>query len=84
MTARLTDEHLAELERECLTPGPVDELVFIGRALRMSAALPSLLAEVRELRWEREAACENTPARGCECPGCETARARALAGEAKP
>lgn len=34
------------------------------------------------LEWEREAACENTPTNGCECPGCSTARERALLGEA--
>ena len=41
-------------------------------------------AQIRidRLEWEREAACENTPTKGCECPGCETARERALLGEA--
>jgi len=41
-------------------------------------------AQIRldRLEWEREMACENTPTGGCECPGCETARQRALRGEA--
>lgn len=34
------------------------------------------------LRWEMEAGCENTPTKGCECPGCCTARERAERGEA--
>lgn len=41
-------------------------------------------AEVERLRerivlleWNNEAGCENTPTRGCECPGCMTARERA-------
>jgi len=63
MTRRLTEEELAELESECLTNGPVTERLFVHRALLMSAALPSLLAEVRELRVykarvERVKACD--------------------------
>jgi len=72
MTARLTDEQLDELERECLTPGPVSERLFIHRAMLMSEALPSLLAEVRELRAynaqvERVKSCS-----GCLGIGVET------------
>lgn len=41
-------------------------------------ALPLLLAEVRELRrqlqWERDHSCENTPTPGCDCPGCSLTR----------
>lgn len=37
---------------------------------------------VGRLRWLAEAGCENTPTRGCECPGCMTARERAERGEA--
>lgn len=50
MTKRLTDEELDELERECLSSGPVTERLFVHRAMMMSETLPSLLAEVRELR----------------------------------
>lgn len=39
-------------------------------------------AEVERLRWLAEAGCENTPTKGCECPGCCTARERAERGEA--
>ena len=40
------------------------------------------MIRVQRLEWDAEAACENTPTKGCECPGCETARERALRGEA--
>lgn len=40
--------------------------------------LQSLRDEVERLRRDNEMACENTPWPGCECPGCETARARAV------
>ena len=38
--------------------------------------------ELERLRWLNEAGCENTPTKGCECPGCCTARERAERGEA--
>lgn len=41
-----------------------------------------LAIRVRALEWNMEAACENTPTATCECPGCGTARERALRGEA--
>lgn len=44
--------------------------------------IDSLEAEVERLKWEREAACENTPTSACECPGCNIARERAERGEA--
>jgi len=40
-----------------------------------------LQIRVGRLEWLAEAGCENTP-RGCECPGCMTARERAERGEA--
>jgi hypothetical protein len=46
------------------------------------AEYEALKAKVERLQWEREAACENTPTKGCECPGCCTARERAGRGEA--
>lgn len=41
-----------------------------------------LQIHVGRLEWLAEAGCENTPTRGCECPGCMTARERAERGEA--
>lgn len=41
-------------------------------------------AEVARLRWGNEMACENTPTKGCECPGCGLARERAERGEVGP
>jgi hypothetical protein len=41
-----------------------------------------LQIRVGRLEWLAEAGCENTPTRGCECPGCMTARERAERGEA--
>lgn len=41
-----------------------------------------LQGQVLELQRDRETACENTPTKGCECPGCCTARERAERGEA--
>lgn len=41
-------------------------------------------AEVARLRWGNEMACENTPTKGCECPGCGLARERAERGEDGP
>lgn len=43
-----------------------------------------LRKEVERLRWGNDMACENTPTAGCECPGCETARDRAVRGETQP
>jgi hypothetical protein len=40
-----------------------------------------LQIHVGRLEWLAEAGCENTPTRGCECPGCMTARERAERGE---
>jgi len=52
--------------------------VFMACAARN--ALPSLLAEVRELRaefkWARDHACECPPP-GCDCPGCSLGREEA-------
>lgn len=36
-------------------------------------------AELERYRVDNEMACENTPWPGCECPGCMTARERAVA-----
>ena len=41
-----------------------------------------LQIRVGRLEWLAEAGCENTPTKGCECPGCMTARERAERGEA--
>lgn len=41
-------------------------------------------AEVARLRWGNEMACESTPTKGCECPGCGLARERAERGEDGP
>lgn len=41
-------------------------------------------AEVARLRWANEMGCENTPTKGCECPGCGLARERAERGEGGP
>jgi hypothetical protein len=41
-----------------------------------------LQIHVGRLEWLAEAGCENTPTRGCACPGCMTARERAERGEA--
>ena len=40
-----------------------------------------LQIHVGRLEWLADAGCENTPTRGCECPGCMTARERAERGE---
>lgn len=37
-----------------------------------------LKAEVERLQREAEFACENTPTKGCDCPGCCTARLAAV------
>ena len=51
--------------------------------LRESLYQNALLRQrIEELEHVQEAACENTPTKGCECPGCETARERAEKGEA--
>lgn len=41
----------------------------------------ALQRRLKELEWEREMACENTPTKGCDCPGCELSRERASRGE---
>jgi len=41
-----------------------------------------LRARVADLEWLNEAGCENTPTKGCECPGCGLARERAERGVA--
>ena len=48
------------------------------------AELEDARAEVERLRWGNEMACENTPTRDCECPGCAVARARADDGATGP
>ena len=48
------------------------------------AEIEALREKVRRLEWATEMACENTPTRGCECPGCTTARERAEKGETGP
>ena len=50
-------------------------------AAKLRAELAKANAEIASLRWDRETACENTPTRGCECPGCGLARERAERGE---
>lgn len=40
-----------------------------------------LAIRVRALEWGNEMARENTPTKGCECPGCGLARERAERGE---
>jgi len=62
-----------------------DEANKLQRFLNMAATeRDEARAEVERLRervtlleWNNEAGCENTPTRGCECPGCMTARERA-------
>jgi hypothetical protein len=44
--------------------------------------IKKLEERVKALEYAQETACENTPTKGCECPGCETARERAKRGEA--
>ena len=51
-------------------------------AAKLRAELAAANAEIASLRWDRETACENTPTKDCECPGCCTARERAERGEA--
>lgn len=50
--------------------------------LYMNRIRDHLQGQVLELQRDRETACENTPTKGCECPGCCTARERAERGEA--
>jgi hypothetical protein len=50
-------------------------------AAKLRAELAAANAEIASLRWDRETACENTPTKDCECPGCCTARERAERGE---
>lgn len=59
----------------------LDQAGIESRA-RNEVALVKARAEVERLRWLAEAGCENTPTKGCECPGCCTARERAERGEA--
>jgi hypothetical protein len=44
---------------------------------RLAAEVARLRTRVQAMEWDRDEACENTPTRGCECPGCMTARERA-------
>lgn len=59
-----------------------------GRAEELVAKLGKELDEVElqlnRLLWANDMACENTPNPACECPGCETARDRAVRGETQP
>ena len=50
-------------------------------AAKLRAELAKANAEIASLRWGNEMACENTPTKDCECPGCCTARERAERGE---
>lgn len=50
--------------------------------LYMNRIRDHLQGQVLELQRDRETACENTPTKGCECPGCMTARERAEREEA--
>ena len=43
-----------------------------------------LKSKVAYWEWVNEMACENTPTKACECPGCETARDRAERGISGP
>lgn len=61
---------------------PVD--VLVSRLGALATECDRLRGEVKQLRWAQEMGCENTPTRGCECPGCETARERAERGEGGP
>lgn len=66
-------------ERTPLAPGEGTWSVFAEKVVRER---DEARAEVARLRWGNEMACENTPTRGCECPGCGLARERAERGEA--
>lgn len=71
----------AELRRQYGARG--DETMF-GFHARVAREREEALAEVARLRWGNEMACENTPTKGCECPGCGLARERAERGEDGP
>lgn len=53
-------------------------------AAKLGAQLDEAESRLNQLLWASDMACENTPNPKCECPGCETARARAENGEAGP
>lgn len=64
---------------DCICTGP---WVTGHRHTDICREFRAMRAEVARLRWGNEMACENTPTRGCECPGCGLARERAERGEA--
>lgn len=51
--------------------------IAAARDRALTAEVDDLRADVERLLAAMETACENTPWRGCECPGCQTARERA-------
>lgn len=60
------------------------EPVALWGVKRLAKERDEARAEVARLRWGNEMACENTPTKGCECPGCGLARERAERGEDGP
>ena len=78
-----SEELLARAERQ--RDASREEIARLDAAIeRLKRQRDKLRAEVERLRWDNEMACENTPTRDCECPGCETARSRAAKGEVGP
>jgi hypothetical protein len=64
------DENLSVICERCYKD-------LITKLTEARAEVARLRERVTLLEWNNEAGCENTPTRGCECPGCMTARERA-------
>ncbi len=75
ITERERDEAVRTLEG-------IRKLYSPEAAAALRAENGTLRARVAGLEWDRETACENTPTKDCECPGCCTARERAEKGQA--
>lgn len=75
-------EELEKLHRLAPTGTYTANVTYEMQLLTVKQERDEARAEVERLRWLAEAGCENTPTKGCECPGCCTARERAERGEA--